>query len=1514
MMRRPRRRSKSMDASLSMDSMGGSHHSQDSTCSFLTTKSHGSGLGLNRPTRKQKPQLKRAASSGFGLTSMRNMLGASRNNHHSHQEEQKKLNELNIFCSDALVSTAFCLSRMELAQKNPSIVKLELEDMIDRKDQTLFLEVMDVMIADRRPWKWIRFTDHLYTEERYDRYLGFKQQLWRLVEDQAIKRHIPVQFQAIMEIARGSTTEYVVNFLRRLNDSADLKSVEFAGAMFGFLPWRIPNELEQLCNKGYLRETIVLKLWYKNIATDAENHAVALSLDCTSTGDGGEEEVAKSGAQLGDNSVQMGKARSVQVLAACIDLLRELQVEVEGDEELQKGNSSNTTGETSRSPRFRARGNNQSSESRNNRERPGLRRCGTTGHMSRRRLAIVKLTEKQQEDELETSQRRRNSGSMDSSSGRRGPRLRRSSTMPLRRRLALVKPQPADQEAPPPPKRVSDTSISESSTGTMDASSSLEKLNSMREGFKAIRRRASMEMMGGNSPDTQQYTPQNGGDQDPEPRRKSIRRSRSIGSAFRTRLHSPPPPPELDSSCDSDKSHPKSPGLMRSVRRRQPPRRHKSFDDSLKLVRSPGGTPRRLRRPSRVRKATSEGQRRSSGSHYSDDTASLDSSQPRRHSSNGTHERILLSTSNRRRSSLINRTESMSGSEGNSRRRRSSSSRNKRESMSGSEDSIRRSMSSSRNRRDSMSRFEEYRRRHRSSSRNRRESKSESQDSSRRTSIMNEDGAGAELAVTSEDERDSDTAPALKDYSMKDRSSPCEIMRNRDASEGLADSRRRDMKVGATEDDDFRSNMDVESNLHGDEKGSGENSVPITPQAQAAWQSFADSGLSPEAAQRNDDKHDDSSPQMNDEPELCWRVDPSSDLPPKPAQRYDESNDDSSSQAYDEPDLCWHIDNISSINLPPKKPALEIEPETEPELCWHLDNEPSSNLLAKEEDAPYELGSDAPLRKSGEAPETKCKFDDNRNATIPAEEARPILNRDNSSLPTDIETEQANGSDQSPNSHLPAVSKPQNEDNPGSLENKAAQPDKHEHALLDVKAEQLREFADGQNLSLPGLPIPPKEGKEPVAKEVVRQNQDEHGTSPLMGSSGDDGQNLQLPSPSQVQKEEEIQSAQIRKAQPQENVPSAVLEPQKEDNGAPAALSLTSPPHRKKAGPSSSLSAPLLSRNHSDYLPSLLRSETEPDDDDASLILDAELDAASIHPDNSRAKPCDNVKRAQADARGHSTDVASLGSLARTGHDHKKLRTSKSQQGAGPPEIQSQQSGPLGSLVHLNTGQQDASVPLVQPKSQGQNQQREHSSSLSPGKPYPNYQSDDDSNSDGVLDEIMHNSIALMDIGMLHDMVSGTMHTENNKSIMELFGTNSKEPEYGLGSGGSIGSSSTLTMDGFCSVSSVDTSKLPSSKIGKKKEKKKKRSKARGRTQDFHKSSSSLDLSPKPGNHEKHRRDEESPSRTMAGPLAPQRFSKSMSTLRVAAADLRLSDSDDNSVEEDATAFTFDHEIGRAHV
>jgi hypothetical protein len=291
------------------------------------------------PTRRRP---KRAATGGFG-TVLRSVLPTSSRNGHYDDHRKKSRNPknksaifLNIFCSDIIVSTAFTLGRMKYVRETPIVTQLELEDLIDRRDQSLFLEVQDLITADSRPWDYIKLVDHLYeSEERYDRYLALKGELWRLVEDDVRLRKIPLQFQAIMELQRGSRIASVIAFLQRIHDSVDLQSVEFEGALFGYLPARIPTKLQELFNHGCLRETVILKVSYQipgrlgtHEARSLDEKAGTLALDSSTNDTQLELWETHRSEELGDNSVLMGKARTIKVLASCIGNLSDMKAAI----------------------------------------------------------------------------------------------------------------------------------------------------------------------------------------------------------------------------------------------------------------------------------------------------------------------------------------------------------------------------------------------------------------------------------------------------------------------------------------------------------------------------------------------------------------------------------------------------------------------------------------------------------------------------------------------------------------------------------------------------------------------------------------------------------------------------------------------------------------------------------------------------------------------------------------------------------------------------------------------------------------------------------------------------------------------------------------------------------------------------------------------------------------------------------------------------------------------------------
>ncbi|CAB9507896.1 expressed unknown protein [Seminavis robusta] len=260
---------------------------------------------------------------------------------------------LNIFCSDVIVSTEHTLARMQKVQTTPTIVQLELEDLLEREDQTMFLHARDVLIADPkhnvRPWSYVRFVDHVHSSERLDRYLGLQRDLWRLIHLDAYERHITIQFQCILEIQRGIPYSQLISQLEMIMDSdaaveegKQLHGVEFDGALFGFVPWDVPREIFSLCRNGYLRESIMLRIMYHGASGNQATTTTTSTGTPTNTSSAGS--VSDKGRDDNNNNttdeatsetfvtLTKNKQRSIRVLQACIVRLQGM-AEEDGDDE-----------------------------------------------------------------------------------------------------------------------------------------------------------------------------------------------------------------------------------------------------------------------------------------------------------------------------------------------------------------------------------------------------------------------------------------------------------------------------------------------------------------------------------------------------------------------------------------------------------------------------------------------------------------------------------------------------------------------------------------------------------------------------------------------------------------------------------------------------------------------------------------------------------------------------------------------------------------------------------------------------------------------------------------------------------------------------------------------------------------------------------------------------------------------------------------------------------------------------
>ena len=263
-------------------------------------------------------------------------------------EDQEQETELNIFCSDLIVSTEFTKNRMKFARKTPSIVRLELEDLLDREDKLLFWEMQDILTADHRKWDFVRFVDHIYSEERFPRYLDRKKQLWDLLEKDVTKRSISLEFTPVLVFMEGSPVESVISLLQKVRKSSNLQSIEFAGAMFGYLLFDIPRKLRDICEEGTLQESVTLKLFYSSADSKAETPKEGASLTDAIAAMGDETCRRELGDENVDDAPSIIKARSVRVVTSCLVQLRAIVDYCEEGDDSESYSSDDDKGKTGR--------------------------------------------------------------------------------------------------------------------------------------------------------------------------------------------------------------------------------------------------------------------------------------------------------------------------------------------------------------------------------------------------------------------------------------------------------------------------------------------------------------------------------------------------------------------------------------------------------------------------------------------------------------------------------------------------------------------------------------------------------------------------------------------------------------------------------------------------------------------------------------------------------------------------------------------------------------------------------------------------------------------------------------------------------------------------------------------------------------------------------------------------------------------------------------------------------------
>ena len=100
---------------------------------------------------------------------------------------------MNIFFSD-MISTEFILGQIQEAKENPNIVRLELEDLLERCNNEIASAIKDLLECDDRPWEQVTFTNEVHMDERssYRPWLQRKNFVFRLLGNVCTRKVIPM--------------------------------------------------------------------------------------------------------------------------------------------------------------------------------------------------------------------------------------------------------------------------------------------------------------------------------------------------------------------------------------------------------------------------------------------------------------------------------------------------------------------------------------------------------------------------------------------------------------------------------------------------------------------------------------------------------------------------------------------------------------------------------------------------------------------------------------------------------------------------------------------------------------------------------------------------------------------------------------------------------------------------------------------------------------------------------------------------------------------------------------------------------------------------------------------------------------------------------------------------------------------------------------------------------------------------------------------------------------------------
>ncbi|CAB9507620.1 expressed unknown protein [Seminavis robusta] len=137
---------------------------------------------------------RRSSNSNHGV---RTGVARTTSNHRpggsNHRRSSKNAKEMNIFCSE-LVGTDYILAQIQEAKENPEIVRLELEDLLERCTGELSTAIKDLLEHDDRPWEQVSFVNEVRMDEHssYRPWLQRKNHFFRHLGTVCTRKLIPM--------------------------------------------------------------------------------------------------------------------------------------------------------------------------------------------------------------------------------------------------------------------------------------------------------------------------------------------------------------------------------------------------------------------------------------------------------------------------------------------------------------------------------------------------------------------------------------------------------------------------------------------------------------------------------------------------------------------------------------------------------------------------------------------------------------------------------------------------------------------------------------------------------------------------------------------------------------------------------------------------------------------------------------------------------------------------------------------------------------------------------------------------------------------------------------------------------------------------------------------------------------------------------------------------------------------------------------------------------------------------